>query len=121
MIGTFDVLVIDCPEPGRLADFYAELLGWRKVVDEPDWVEIMSAPDARPIIAFQQVKNYAPPEWPGQEHPQQMHVDVKVDDLDEGEAAVIAIGARPTGSGTDTFRVYLDPDDHPFCLIAPND
>jgi len=45
MIGTFNVLVIDCPEPGRLAEFYAELLGWRKVTDEPSWAQIMSGPD----------------------------------------------------------------------------
>jgi catechol 2,3-dioxygenase-like lactoylglutathione lyase family enzyme len=121
MIGTFDVLVIDCPEPGRLADFYAELLGWRKVADDPNWAEIMSGPDDRPIIAFQQVENYSAPEWPGREHPQQSHIDVKVDDLDEGERAAIAIGARPTGSITDTFRVFLDPAGHPFCLIKPND
>ena len=121
MIGTFDVIVIDCAEPGRLADFYAELLGWRKVMDDLSWAQIMSGPDDRPIIAFQQVENYRAPEWPGQEHPQQSHIDVKVDDLDEGERAAIAIGARPTGSTTDTFRVFLDPAEHPFCLIRPND
>ena len=121
MIGTFDVIVIDCPEPGRLADFYAELLGWHKVTDDPSWAQIMSGPDDRPIIAFQQVENYSAPKWPGQEHPQQSHIDVKVDDLDDGERAVIALGARPTGSTTDTFRVFLDPAGHPFCLIRPND
>jgi hypothetical protein len=46
---------------------------------------------------------------------------VRVDDLDEGERSAIAIGARPTGSTTDTFRVFLDPAGHPFCLIRPND
>ncbi len=65
--------------------------------------------------------DYRAPEWPWQDVPQQSHLDVKVDDLDVGEAAVLAIGAVVTGSGTDTFRVYLDPGGHPFCLIRPND
>jgi hypothetical protein len=34
---------------------------------------------------------------------------------------VLAIGATATGSGTETFRVYLDPAGHPFCLIRPSD
>nr|WP_309146914.1 VOC family protein [Curtobacterium sp. MCPF17_011] len=46
---------------------------------------------------------------------------MKVDDLDAGEQAVVAIGAATTGQGTDTFRVYLDPAGHPFCLVVPQD
>jgi hypothetical protein len=121
MIGTFDVLVIDCPDPHQLADFYAEVLPVQKFGDDPGWAELLSGPDARPIIAFQRVENYTPPQWPGQDIPQQMHIDVKVDDLDVGEAAVLALGATTTGRGTDTYRVYLDPAGHPFCLICPND
>ena len=121
MIGTFDVLVIDCPDPHQLADFYAEILPVQKFGDDPGWAELMMGPEARPIIAFQKVENYTAPQWPGQDVPQQMHIDVKVDDLDVGEAAVLALGATKTGRGTDTFRVYLDLAGHPFCLISPND
>jgi catechol 2,3-dioxygenase-like lactoylglutathione lyase family enzyme len=121
MIGTLDVVVLDCPDPGRLADFYAELLGMRKVVDEPDWAEIMSPGGARPIIAFQRAENYTAPAWPGQVVPQQMHLDVKVDDLDVAEEAAFALGATRTGSEHPVFRVFLDPAGHPFCLIKPND
>ena len=41
-----------------------------------------------------------------------------VDDLDAGEAAVVALGARKhdVQPGT-TFRVFLDPAGHPFCLV----
>lgn len=121
MIGTLDVVVLDCPDPDRLADFYAEMLGMRKFADGPDWAEIVGAGGGRPIIAFQRVDGYTAPEWPGQVVPQQMHLDVKVDDLDAGEAAVLALGATRAGSETPTFRVYLDPAGHPFCLIKPND
>ena len=122
MIGTLDVVVLDCPDPRALARFYVELLGGEIVAFDEDWAEIaLPFTDLRPILAFQQVTEYRKPEWPGQDVPQQSHLDVKVDDLDAGETAVLAIGATATGSGTDTFRVYLDPAGHPFCLIRPND
>ncbi|WP_439689101.1 VOC family protein [Curtobacterium sp. SP.BCp] len=122
MIGTLDVVVLDCPDPRALARFYVELLGGEIVASDEDWAEIaLPFTDLRPILAFQQVADYRAPEWPGQDVPQQSHLDVKVDDLDAGETAVLAIGATATGSGTETFRVYLDPAGHPFCLIRPND
>lgn len=51
-------------------------------------------------------------------HPQQAHIDVRVKDLDLAETEVLALGATATGEGTKTFRVYLDPQQHPFCLVS---
>ncbi len=49
-----------------------------------------------------------------------MHLDVVVDDLDEGEASVLAICApRHTHQPGTTFRVFLDLAGHPFCLCVP--
>ncbi|MFJ4296134.1 VOC family protein [Curtobacterium sp. NPDC089689] len=122
MIGTLDVVVLDCPDPRALARFYVELLGGEIVAFDEDWAEIaLPFTDLRPILAFQQVADYRAPEWPGQDVPQQSHLDVKVDDLDAGQTAVLAISGTAMGSGTETFRVYLDPAGHPFCLIRPND
>ncbi len=108
--------VLDCPDPVALAGFYAALLGWTVDADgDDDWAEARS--DDGHWIAFQRVDAFAPPQWPGQEHPQQMHIDVSVADLDAAEAAVLAIGAskHEHQPGTD-FRVFLDPAGHPFCL-----
>jgi hypothetical protein len=121
MIGTLEVLVIDCPDPRALARFYSELIGAEIVGYDPDWAEIVAPGGARPIIAFQRVDEYNPPQWPSQSVPQQMHLDVKVDDFDVSEAAVIELGATKTDSETPTFRVYRDPAGHPFCLIIPQD
>ena len=114
-IARFPTLVIDCPDAGALAAFYAALLGWN-VKDDDDWVEIRPA-DGSNCISFQQVDGYQEPEWPGQSHPQQMHLDMVVQDLDDGEREVIRLGATKaeTQPGT-TFRVFLDPAGHPFCL-----
>jgi len=114
-IARFPNLVIDCPDAGALAGFYAALLGWN-VKDEGDWVEIRPD-DASNCISFQQVEGYQGPEWPGQSRPQQMHLDFVVADLDDGEQEAIRLGATKaeTQPGT-TFRVFLDPAGHPFCL-----
>ena len=51
--------------------------------------------------------------------PQQMHIDVIVDDLDTAETTVLALSAikHEHQPGT-TFRVFLDPAGHPFCLCV---
>jgi hypothetical protein len=115
-IARFPSIVIDCPDPADLARFYGGMLDWKADVSE-DWADLRA--DHGQCISFQQVKDYRPPVWPAQEVPQQMHLDVIVDDLDTAEAAVLALGAtkHPTQPGT-TFRVFLDPAGHPFCLCV---
>jgi catechol 2,3-dioxygenase-like lactoylglutathione lyase family enzyme len=116
MIGTLRSVVIDCPNPDRLASFYEELLGMTRVDDDVDWVAISTGPGTA-RVAFQLVDPYTPPRWPGQLVPQQMHLDVRVDDLDAGEEQVLALGATDAGYREGDFRVYLDPAGHPFCLV----
>jgi predicted enzyme related to lactoylglutathione lyase len=115
-IAQFPSLVLDCPDARALATFYGALLDW-KVDASDDWAEIRA--DYGQCICFQQVEGYVPPQWPGQEVPQQMHLDLMVEDLDAGEAAVLELGATKAGHqpGT-TFRVFLDPAGHPFCLCV---
>ncbi len=116
-IARFPGFVIDCPDPGALATFYGALLDWQVKIDG-DWAEIRPE-DGGDCISFQEVAGYQAPEWPGQKVPQQMHLDVIVGDLDEGEAAVIGLGATKADSQPgSTFRVFLDPAGHPFCLCV---
>src|SRR3954454_15152449 len=113
-IARFPSLVLDCPDPAALGTFYATMLDW-KMETKPDWVDIRS--DYGQCLSFQQVEDYRPPVWPGQQVPQQMHLDVVVDDLDEAEAQVIKLGAtKHEHQPGETFRVFLDPAGHPFCL-----
>jgi predicted enzyme related to lactoylglutathione lyase len=115
-IARFPSIVLDCPDAAVLAAFYATMLDWKTEVRD-GWVEIRA--DYGQCIDFQQVEDYTPPKWPGQEMPQQMHLDVIVDDLDEAEAAVVALGAtRHEYQPGTTFRVFLDPAGHPFCLCT---
>ncbi|MBL8931698.1 MAG: VOC family protein [Kineosporiaceae bacterium] len=113
-IARFPVVVLDCPDPKVLAEFYGALLDWTLEPGDDFWFVRAEYGDA---LGFQKVEHYAPPRWPGQEVPQQMHLDVVVDDLDAAEAAVVDLGAtkHEHQPGT-TFRVFLDPAGHPFCL-----
>lgn len=115
-IARYPSFVLDCPDAGALATFYGALLDW-EVKIEADWAEARA--DYGQCICFQQVADYSAPDWPGQEVPQQMHVDVIVDDLDAGEAAVVELGATKHEHQPGTsFRVFLDPAGHPFCLCV---
>ncbi|HEU5129824.1 MAG TPA: VOC family protein [Glycomyces sp.] len=116
MIGQWHGLVIDCPDPRRLSGFYRELLGMVQVQDEGDWIVIGDAAD-RPGIAFQQAEDYEAPTWPDPKVRQQMHLDVRVADLDEGERRALELGAERRDGGGESFRVFADPAGHPFCLV----
>jgi catechol 2,3-dioxygenase-like lactoylglutathione lyase family enzyme len=115
-IGRFPSVVLDCPDPEQLARFYGSVLDW-KVESSPDWAEVRA--DYGQVICFQKVEDYRAPQWPGQESPQQSHLDIMVDNLDEGEAAVRELGATlAEHQPGETFRVFLDPAGHPFCLCV---
>ncbi|HWS37468.1 MAG TPA: VOC family protein [Actinoplanes sp.] len=115
-IARYPTIVLDCPDPAVLARFYGEMLDGTVETSE-GWADVRA--EYGQCLSFQQVADYRKPEWPGREHPQQMHLDVIVDDLDTAETAVLALGAtkHQHQPGT-TFRVFLDPAGHPFCLCV---
>ena len=118
----YSLVALDCPDPLALASFYADVTGLAVEPldgfppEEVDWIELVN--DAGPTIAFQKVANYVAPTWPEGPVPQQLHLDFDVDDLDEGESFILARGARKASyQPGESFRVYLDPVGHPFCLV----
>ncbi|WP_043614509.1 VOC family protein [Nonomuraea candida] len=120
-IAEFETIVLDCPDPQALAEFYSQLLGWPITSVEDGWV-VVSDGGSPKRLAFQLAPDFRPPRWPDPEHPQQLHLDLAVADLDEGEREVIKIGAvkhEHQPSEDDDFRVFLDPAGHPFCLVRP--
>ncbi|MGH3744128.1 MAG: VOC family protein [Mycobacteriales bacterium] len=112
MIGRLHHVVVDCPRPEELAEFYSELLGLPVTYRSPDWV-VVSGSEQSSGIAFQLAPDHRPPRWPDPARPQQFHLDVMVDDLDAARDQVVALGARPLGGD----HVYADPAGHPFCLV----
>ncbi|MFD6913709.1 VOC family protein [Streptomyces virginiae] len=120
MIGHLYTVVIDCPDPDELAGFYEKLLSLTRQADTGDFVVLQNAAGT-PVVLFQRVEDYRAPRWTDPGHPQQMHIDVMVTNLDTAEAQVLALGAKLL-DGSDKpigYRVYEDPVGHPFCLITP--
>ena len=121
-VGRLLSVVFECADPDRAAQFWEAILGFERHHTHPDWATIVDPDDGRRRLSFQQVPDHVPPTWPERDRPQQAHIDVLVDDLDAANARVIDLGAQPLTEDVvahedESFRVYADPDGHPFCLI----
>jgi catechol 2,3-dioxygenase-like lactoylglutathione lyase family enzyme len=111
--GRLHHVILDCPDPRALAEFYAALLGQPVTYDSPDFV-VVAADATSSGLAFQLAPDHRPPTWPDPSVPQQIHLDVMVEDVAEAEPFVLGLGAtRLAGDG-----VFADPAGHPFCLIT---
>lgn len=106
-------LILDCPDPMVAARFWSAVLGEPVTYADEDFV-VVSADTTTSGMAFQRAPGNPAPTWPDPAVPQQLHVDVMVDDLDAADDAVLALGARRLAGGE---HVYADPAGHPFCLI----
>lgn len=110
-------ITIDCAEPAVLAAFWSALLD-RPVSGEhdgPDWATVGSRLDAAPRLTFQRV----PEPKRGKVR---LHLDVQVDDIDEGRARIEELGGRWTGErrdypGEGAVMVMTDPEGHEFCIV----
>jgi catechol-2,3-dioxygenase len=109
-------VMLDCPDAKLLSTFYAELLG-KPITYEAEGMAMIGEDGAQPVM-FQQVADYTAPQWPDPAHPQQIHLDVHVESLDEGERAAVAAGATRLPGGNNSFRVFADPAGKPFCLAV---
>ena len=109
---------VGAPDTTALARFYERLLGWTLAVDEADWAVIRN-PAGGVSLAFQTEQNHVPPAWPANPGDQQMqlHLEIRVDDLDGAVAHAIECGATVADfQPQQDVRVCLDPAGHPFCL-----
>jgi len=116
------ITVFDAPDLAVESAFWAGLLGG-EVDAEDDWHSVRVDGEWR--LGFQLAPDFVPPEWPGEGPRQQMqmHLDLYVDDLEEGRERVLALGGRliqpaPDPTAPDRFDVYADPAGHPFCLCV---
>ncbi len=132
-------VVLDCMDARRLAEFYRALLGLAyRPGDEPppdgepdpngtDWLVLRDPSSGVRVLAFQQVAVLPEATWPEGEHPQMLHLDLTVPDveeLDRQHRRALDLGARMLLDHSDDpeepLRVYADPAGHPFCIfVAP--
>ncbi|WP_328379562.1 VOC family protein [Streptomyces sp. NBC_01020] len=118
-VATYSLVALDCSEPESLARFYADVLGGKVEQYAENWYDLYAPGGVR--LAFQRAPGYRPPDWPqAGDNSQQAHLDFDVDDIEQAQEQVLALGATPLdlddADGERGFRVYADPAGHPFCL-----
>ncbi|MDQ1569733.1 MAG: hypothetical protein QOF79_407 [Actinomycetota bacterium] len=111
------IVVFDAADLSAESTFWAGLLGGT-VEAEDDWHTVYV--DATPRLGFQLAPNHVQPNWPDGE-PQQIHLDLYIDDIRSAHDEAMSLGARLLKSAETTeskqgFQVYADPAGHPFCL-----
>jgi catechol 2,3-dioxygenase-like lactoylglutathione lyase family enzyme len=112
MLGRLHHLIVDCPEPLALAQFWSALLGQPITYESDDFV-VVAENNTSSGLGFQRAPDQQAPTWPDPALPQQMHLDVMVEDVADATPRVLALGATQL----DHDGVFADPAGHPFCLI----
>lgn len=129
-------VVLDTTDARAAAEFWRQLLGlvYRPEHEPPaaghddaagnDWLNLYET-DGTPRLAFQQVPTLTPTTWPDHAVPQQLHLDLTVDsveDLDAVHPRVLALGGQlrfdRSNDPEEPLRVYADPDGHTFCIFV---
>jgi catechol 2,3-dioxygenase-like lactoylglutathione lyase family enzyme len=109
--GRLELAALDAADIATLASFYTDLTGWKTVRDVGDWITLRT-PDGQEI-AFQKAPDHVAPDWPGQERPQQFHLDLLVDGYEAAAARAVGLGATRLGNGA-SWITLADPAGHPF-------
>ncbi len=114
------VIVFDAADLDAESAFWAGVLGGRVIPDDDDgWHSVLDA-DGQWRIGIQRAPDHIPPDWPDGT-PQQIHLDLHVEDPAAAHDEVLALGARLLRDADDPaaaegHRVYADPAGHPFCI-----
>lgn len=123
-------VTIMAPDPRRLAEFYARLLGVEVRASEPPgedepatagWAQLRAG-DLTLNVEYE--RSWRTPVWPARPGEQNatQHLDIWVEDADalaEAVAWAVTCGATEAPEQPqENVRVMLDPAGHPFCLFV---
>ncbi|MCK9794450.1 VOC family protein [Isoptericola sp. 4D.3] len=120
-VASLGSVVFDAPDPRASATFWRELTGsGPERVDDDGWVALVT-PDGWGLD-FQPAPDLVRPEWPGQEHPQQGHLDLRVPDVASAVSRAVGLGATVLRESPE-WTTLSDPAGHPFdlCHAPDND
>ncbi|MCA1703455.1 MAG: VOC family protein [Actinobacteria bacterium] len=116
------IVVLDAADLNAVSSFWAGL-GWAGLLGgwveaEDDWHSIYV--DGQPRMGIQFAPDHVAPDWPDGT-PQQIHLDLYVDDVATAHEEAVALGARLLKAADDLaaddgYQVYADPAGNPFCL-----
>ena len=107
-----DLAIFDAADIEKVGSFYAELAGWDVIRNDSDRFGLRTADGQE--IEFQR----AGPRragLPGQQHPQQFHLDLQTDDPQARAERAVGLGATRLADGP-TWITLADPAGHPIDL-----
>jgi hypothetical protein len=112
------VIVFDAADLHAESAFWAGIFGGH-VFEDDNWHSVIDA-DGDWRIGVQLAPNHVPPEWP-HGSPQQVHLDLHVEEPRAAHEQAITLGARllqaaPDFDAAEGHQVYADPAGHPFCI-----
>ena len=111
------VVVFDAADLDAESTFWAGMFGGLVFKDERFHCVTDAAGEW--CLGVQLAPGHVPPDWPGGA-PQQVHLDLHVEDPRATHEAAIRLGARLLQSGDfdaeEGHQVYADPAGHPFCI-----
>jgi catechol 2,3-dioxygenase-like lactoylglutathione lyase family enzyme len=106
------MVCFDANDPPALAQFWAQLLGGTRVVDDEGdaWVEL----ETGPRLDFLRV-----PEAKTQKN--RLHLDVHATNVEAATAEAMALGATRADDvyAGGRWQVLRDPEGNEFCLLPP--
>jgi catechol 2,3-dioxygenase-like lactoylglutathione lyase family enzyme len=113
MTARLDLAIFDAADIDKVGSFYVELTGWDVARHDSERFGVRT-PDGQEI-EFQHAPDHVPPRWPGQERPQQFHLDLRIDDTEAAAERALTLGATRLADGP-TWITLADPAGHPFDL-----
>ncbi len=110
----FTELIIDAADPGALARFWQEVLGWSRLRVEGEAVELGAGNGSTPTLVFVPVDD-------AKVVKNRVHIDVNPTDCDQAEelTRLLSLGAThvDVGQGEQSWVVLADPEGNEFCLL----
>lgn len=112
------VVVFDAADLASESSFWAGMFGGR-VLPDGDWHNVIDS-ESRWVMGIQRAPEHVPPAWPDG-NPQQVHLDLHVEDAEATCARALELGAVQLYVSGDVgvdegFAVFADPAGHPFCI-----
>jgi predicted enzyme related to lactoylglutathione lyase len=112
------VVVIDCSDLGRAADFWAEVLGYVREGSAMGTYQGLIPADGRGVeVLLQRVPDE-------KRDKNRLHLDLRTPDLESEVRRVLRIGAllltdEPVQEFGWRWHILADPDGNEFCVIQP--
>ena len=107
-------LVLDCADPERLAEFWAEALGYANVGSAGVYVALYPREGTGPKLLLQRVTEPKATK-------NRMHLDIEVPDIEAEADRLSGLGAQRVSDDTcsehgSTWILMADPEGNEFCI-----